>query len=272
VSKNIPLNAREVLTANRTYYVRTDGSNSNSGLTNTAAGAWLTLQYAATFLANFIDFAGFTITVQVGNGTYTAGVNIPRMVGQPSAYDLVFTGDTGTPSNVIVSVTSGDCFVANTVGAGAFVQGFDMRTTTSGNCITVANFGKIGFGGSKFGTCAGTHVAVYGGASAEPYYAYEITGNASYHYTSAGLGILFGFNAPTVTLTGAPAFTQFVLCETGALVDLPGWAFSGAASAGTQRYLVQNGGVINTSGGGAAFFPGGIAGSGGTTAGGGWYA
>lgn len=50
------------------YYVRTDGSNSNDGLADSAGGAWLTLSYALSQVA-----AGDT--VHVGAGTFADGSN-----------------------------------------------------------------------------------------------------------------------------------------------------------------------------------------------------
>lgn len=54
-TKGVPLSrqftVKGVTASDQTYYVRTDGSDSNNGLSNTSGGAWLTLQHAANTVA-----------------------------------------------------------------------------------------------------------------------------------------------------------------------------------------------------------------------------
>jgi len=71
---------RETLSADRTYYVRTDGSDSNDGLTDSAGGAFLTAGKANTVVAT-IDKNGYDITVQFGAGTWNEDIIINTGIG-----------------------------------------------------------------------------------------------------------------------------------------------------------------------------------------------
>lgn len=89
---------REVLTANRTYYVRTDGNDGNSGLANTSGSAFLTVQKAIDIVAA-LDIGVFNVTIQVADGTYTGSV----VVNGPWLGSGVVTvqGNLTTPANVL---------------------------------------------------------------------------------------------------------------------------------------------------------------------------
>src|SRR5882757_9665847 len=63
---------REILTADRPYFVRTDGSDSNTGLVNSSGGAKLTFLGAYNDINNLIDFAGFTVTISMQNTAWAA--------------------------------------------------------------------------------------------------------------------------------------------------------------------------------------------------------
>ncbi len=64
-----------------TYYVRTDGSDANSGGSNTAGGAWLTIQKAAATM-----LAGDTVLVQPGTYGETVTPANHGTVGNPITY------------------------------------------------------------------------------------------------------------------------------------------------------------------------------------------
>ncbi len=72
-----PLVVRTVLTADTNYYVSATGSDSNDG---SIGSPWATIQHAVNFLPANIDFAGFTVTINIGAGTFD-GPFIPAPYG-----------------------------------------------------------------------------------------------------------------------------------------------------------------------------------------------
>ena len=140
--------------------MRTDGSDLNGGRTNTAGGAFQTIQKALNVAAT-IDFNGFGVTIQLGDGTYAFGGVVPVTVGQANISDLVVSGNAAAPGNVIVSTTSASCFVT---AAGARVRILDMelRTTTLGHCLQAVAGSVIAFDNIRFGACARAHLSARG--------------------------------------------------------------------------------------------------------------
>jgi hypothetical protein len=260
--------ARELLTAARTYYVRTDGSDSNTGLANTAGGAFLTLQKAMDVIAGTLDMGGQTVTVQVGSGTYTGAMIGKVCVGQASTSSLLFLGDATTPSNVVIDRASGICFSAVAPGIGFRVQGFELKTADDVGLAT-ADQGVIEFLDIIFGDCGFSHTYAARGSTLSLQGEYEINGDAFAHFYIDGGGHAVGFfgSAQTMTVTGTPAISVFTYAVTTGTVELLNVTYSGSATG--QRYLVELNAVVNTLGGGANYFPGDVAGA---TATGGQYA
>ena len=254
---------REKLTGARTYFVRTDGSDSNTGLANNAGGAFLTVQKAInTALA--IDGGGFGINIQLAAGTYTGAISISApFVGTT----VTIVGDTTTPSNVVISVTGQDAILV-TGYAVISLNGLKITTTTAGSCIDVTTGGVVNLiGKMEFGAAAFHHMISNSHGAITIQSNYTISGGALYHIVSQQHGLISAVNL-TVTLTGTPAFSgAYALATDASALVYYGHTFSGTAT-GT-RYQVFTNGVIDVNGGGANFLPGNAAGS---TASGGTYA
>ena len=253
---------REILTAARTYYVRTDGSDSNNGLANTSGGAFLTLQKAVNVVCA-LDMSIYQVTIQVGNGTYTAGASLGAYTG---AYGPIIQGDTSTPSNVLVSVTSSTCF-ANSSGRAWVVKGFKLATTTSGHALYCGKDSLISHANMDFGSCVNRHMSGDGGTIIWTT-GYTVSGGADYHMLADHGGtVRTGGGSTTVTLTGTPAFSgAFAYAVRLGEIYATNVTYSGSAT-GT-RYSISKNAVADTNGGGANYFPGSVAGS---TATGGQY-
>jgi hypothetical protein len=97
-----------------TYYVRTDGSDSNSGLSNDAAGAWLTIQKAAGTMV-----AGDTVRVQ--SGTYPETVT--PLNGGTAADPIIYLAE----GVAVVDGGNTRCKAFDVVGTGYLViDGFEI--------------------------------------------------------------------------------------------------------------------------------------------------
>lgn len=248
---------RERLTADRTYYVRTDGSDSNTGRSNSSGGAFLTLQRAEN-VARTLDFNGFTVTVRIGNGTYTAGVGVGAKVGQAGPTSLIFTSDSGVAANVIVSVTSNNAFAC---GYSCFIS--NLTITTSGTfgsaIVTTAAGTTVYYSGVVFGSCVGPHIAAGSGGVLNAVGPTSITGGSPQGHWAVSAGGTIIDAGQTITITGTPAFTGgFAIAASGSM-QVNANSFSGSATG--PRYSATACGVIQTFGSGPNYLPGNSAGS-----------
>ena len=251
---------REPLVADRTYYVRTDGDDANTGLANTAGGAFLTIQRAVDVCGDTLDFRGYVVTVNVGAGTYAEKVQIPFMTGIDTSATAVpqfqIIGDATTPSNVVVDGSSFvACFV--TVSGRAYISGFKVINSTNTGILASAQ-AYIQLGVMEYGACSQNHIFVINQSFVKCTDDYAITGNAATHLVVQGNSVLQMTNS-TVTLTGPPAFTTFAYATTGGVLNIDGNTYSGSATG--NYYLATVNGVIFVNGAGATYLPGNAAGS-----------
>ena len=252
------LEVRRQLSSARTYYVRTDGSNLNDGLSNTSGGAFLTIQYAVD-TASKLDNGGYDITIRIGAGTYTAPIQLKSYVGSGK---IIIRGDLANMTSVLVSVT-GDCF--NGV-IGSLYQIQYMKLVSSSYGLSCALGGLMEFDNIDFGACTASHLVVGSLGFIQATGNYTISGGSNAHWAVYDAGNL-RVHGRTITITGTPAFSgQFANAERMGGMLVFGNTFSGSATG--KRYNAALNGLVFTAGGGASYLPGDVAG---TTATGGQY-
>lgn len=248
---------REKLTADRTYYVRTDGSDSNNGLTNNAGGAFLTIQKAVDVISGTLDIGTQIVTIQVGAGTYTAATTLKQCVG---AGEVIIVGDEVTPANVLISVTGATPFRVLSLMTTLYrLRGMKLTATGAANLIVGDGPSKVVFRNLDFGSCAAAQIIAQLGAVIDAEGGYTISGGAPQHVRSVA-GVFRIPDTPTITLTGTPAFSSaFASSERTGVIICLGATFSGSATG--PRYSATLNGVIAVGGAGATYFPGNAAGS-----------
>lgn len=248
---------REVLAANRTYYVRTDGSDGNNGLTDSSGGAFASIAKAVA-VVSALDLSIYSVTIQIRDGTYSEGViTLGQLIGSGT---VTIRGNTATPANVTLNPTSSYAFL---VLANGWTVDSVRFHKASGTAISAFR------GYACYATIANCHF----GAGFT--YAHLLVDALSYFLLSGAIvvsgscprfanvslnGLLSKVSSATVTMSGSPAFSvAFVVATTGGIVSLGGAATVTGAATG-KRYDASLNAVITYSSG-VASLPGDVAGS-----------
>jgi hypothetical protein len=253
---------REPLSSARTYYVRTDGNDSNDGLTNDAAGAFLTIQHAVDIVCDTLDLKAQAVVIQVADGAYNSRVVLKRYVGTGS---VTIRGNTVTPANVSITTSGTNC-ITTVIQAGIWrIEGFKLSAGGGYYEAIYCQNSAISFGALEFGTCVRNHITCEDAGRVSNHGAYSISGGAETHITSQLSAVVNISGA--VMLTGTPAFSYaFAQAYCASTAAFSGVTFTGTATG--ARYQANANGVVNTFGGGANYLPGNAAG---VTATGGQY-
>lgn len=266
----LPYYVKTVVDANTITVAATSGGtaisagSAGSGThTATLVSPFLTIQKAIN-VAAALDMSTFNVTVQLAGGTYIGAVSVTAAwLGSGT---VTLQGDTTTPANCLLSVTSNDAIAVTGFGSRLSVAGVKLATTTSGNGLAAASGGKIIVSGKiEFGACATYHCNVGYLGQIAINANYTISGAASIHWAVVN-GVL-QISSRTITISGTPAFgSYFAYVDRLGFVEAYSMTYSGSAT-GT-RYVVSNNSVLFTNGAGTTALPGNAAGS---TASGGQY-
>lgn len=245
----------------REYFVRKDGSDTNDGLSNTAGGAFLTIQKALE-QASWV-MAGI-VTINVGAGTYSEFLSFPNQRTNRYVY---LVGDAETPSNVVINSTVTSCAF---MSGNALIDGFRLVSASNALWIDGANgpglnnLRNLVFGGAGTGA---DHIRLVGQAKA--YFSGTITVSAA----AASFLALEGqsradLEIDSLVISGTPDFSgAFITAKELSLVKIPDTLTTTITGTATgKRYDVRHSSVLLNMQ--SLTLPGGTAG---TTATGGQY-
>lgn len=255
------LGLRQPLAANTTYYV-SDSAGSDTTGDGSSGAPWKTIQKAINHVSG-LDCGTYDVTISVAAGTY-APFTLKSFLGSGMAK---VQGDVSTPTNVVVSSTSGPAVAGTAVQGTWTIAGLKITTSGSGShgIYLFGAPGNLTIDRCRFSACVSSHIVALSGAVIFllDYSIDGSTGTASYHAYAAGGSIRC--DARTITGSGSPAFGNgttggFAYADRAGLVYWVGATFTGFGSAAGRRYYASLCGVLMTGGTGGSF-PGNVAGS-----------
>lgn len=260
---NSIVSPQPTLTSNTTFCVATTGNDANSGV---SPNCWATLQKAATFISKY-NANGFTITVNVANGTYAPVTLLP--VGGNGTVNWV--GNTGTPANVVISATNVSAVTAfgvlgQTFNGFKFTETGTSPTDTLGACLYEAAQSSLTISNMVFGPCFGDGAFVQQSNLNIGSGTFAVSGSfaGTAGLCNPGCGAVFdsnygGFIAgsnSSLTITSAISDVYFLSARSGGFTSLLFSSITNPGNVSGQKFNCVLNAVIETLGNGTNYYPG----------------
>lgn len=234
---------RTKLTADLILYLRTDGNDGHTGLTNTAGGALLTLDAACRKAINEYDPGVFDIYIVVADGAYSGNVTITGfLLGSTHTISkgrLQINGNSTTPNNVVFTCAAGDTIALNATRVD--LTGCQI-TSPAGGGINVTDISNLGLHKVNFGACLNGDLSCGIGTNVVIWDNYTKSGNSLHHIHAPAPGLL---SSAGITLTHSGAVTYaayFAGLSSGGQLDFRNFTFAGTVPTGV-RAVIHRGGV-----------------------------
>lgn len=247
-------NARETLTANRTYYVRTDGSDSNDGRTNSAGGAFLTIQKAIN-VARSIDHSIYQVTISVGAGAFAENISIQDTLG---SFNLNLQG-AGT--STVIGAGSGNGLSIQRAGR-LVLRDFAFADNQLISLSVRFTPYVLLAGTIQFGSAAARQIEVEAGYIESTTGTIQLDGAAAKWLDVAPFGTIRLTNGVTVQTTKALTYANDFIEIAQGRADFGGsitWDETAGAITGRQCEVMQNG-ILQLNGAALSTIPGTITG------------
>ena len=268
-ASNVVVNTRELLSANRTYFVGTDGNDACNGLTNAGGSsgncAFATFAHAMVVITGQIDFGSHAVTLQcrAAHCSYGTRLVVTPWIGGGS---FIFDGGGGT-INYTSSTTSADAAILITGGAlpGSFTfqnvtLQFAIGTAPDGGNMLVLSPALVFIGsGVTFGPCAGGG-QIYlanGGANFLIQNSFTVSSGGCLAMINNNAGLIStGGVSVTVTYSAAATYSFTVLGGVPSFTYLGTMHFTNPGNVTATNFRAARNGVVSTSSGNGLFFPG----------------
>jgi hypothetical protein len=251
--------------AANTQTVFVGGTGSNDGNDGLAAGvgAFATLQAAVNAAAQYFDLAGQNLVFQIADGTYSQAnsVHLWSLVGQLTVgghTEVIIRGNIGSLGNVTLSATGAGQHTIATVGLYPpwRIEGIKFQST-SGLCVSADGQSFLYLGTNQYDSCALGHVNASYKSFVEMFAPYTVSAGAPFHIQAGAQSQILLVNG-TITLTGTPNFSEFVLANNLSYIESSSGTVNFSGSATGTRLVCGANSIIQTFGGGVTYFPGNV--------------